>query len=65
MSNKTLVTTPRAQQIADQLLEDGQAYLDQAGEGGELRSRQIRALARAVARHLAALEDVVELRTRP
>lgn len=51
------VTTPRAEQIAEDLLRDARAFL--STQGAELASRQVEALARAVARHLAALEDLM------
>lgn len=50
------VTSPRADQIAEDLLRDARAFL--ATQGAEFHSRQVEALARAVARHLAALEDL-------
>lgn len=50
-------TTPRADKIAEDLLRDARAFLQ--AEGRELHSRQVEALARAVARHLAALEDLM------
>lgn len=51
------VVTPRAEIIAEDLLRDARAFL--AEQGAELASRQVEALARAVARHLAALEDLM------
>lgn len=53
----------RAEQITEQLLKDAQAAMDKEGRGGEIGSRQIRGLAAAVAKHLAAMESVVDQRT--
>ncbi len=52
----------RAAKIQESLLADAEQILAAAGEGGELRSRQIRALAGSVARHLAVLEAVIDQR---
>lgn len=53
----------RAKQITEQLLEDAQAAMDREGRGGEIVSRQIRGLAAAVAKHLAAMESMIDQRT--
>lgn len=50
-------TTPRAEKIAEDLLADARAFLRE--EGCHLHSRAIKALARAVAGHLAALEELM------
>ena len=53
----------RTEQITQRLLEDAQAAMDREGRGGEIVSRQIRGLAAAVAKHLAAIESVIDQHT--
>lgn len=53
----------RTEQITEQLLVDAQTAMDKEGRGGEIVSRQIRGLAAAVAKHLAAMESVIDQRT--
>lgn len=52
--------TPREQQIKDRLMSDARDLVE---DGGGIASRQIAALAGAVACHLAALEAVIQQRT--
>lgn len=53
--------TPRAVEIKTALLADASALIE---NGGVIHSRQIEALAAAVARHLAGLEAVIDQRSR-
>lgn len=55
------MSRPLEEAIADRLLADAKTFC--AEEGGEIHSRQIRALAKAVARYLAALERTFQERT--
>lgn len=55
------IMTPRATEIKAALLTDAAELI---ADGGTIHSRQIEALAAAVARHLAGLEAVIDQRSR-